>query len=106
MTINVHHLDNNKDVTTMDKSKGGTGMLGITITNKLNGLLATYEKEDTCSQVYNIPTSEAYMKKYGIKGYYGCQVKSYKFYEGNPDKIIAETSSDEQSVTEYYHRLK
>jgi hypothetical protein len=105
MTINVHHLDNNKDLTTMDKNKGGSGLLGINNTNKITGYLATYQKEDECEQILDIPSSKTYMTKYNIKGNYGCQVRGYKFYEGNPDKIIVNTASDEQSIVEYYHRI-
>jgi len=105
MTINVHHLDNNNDLTTMDKSKGGSGLLGITNTNKIKGYLATYQKEDSCEQILDIPSSKDYRTKYNIKGSYGCQGKTYKFYDGNPDKIIVNTMSDEQSVVEYYHRI-
>lgn len=109
LTINVHHLDNNTDVTSMEPSKGGTGLL--IITGRFPGWLANYTTnpliQDAFSDFTDVEQGANYRNKYGILYGDGGLQRDYKFYDTNPDKLIVNiTCGLSSNATEYYHRIK
>ncbi len=109
ITINVHHLDNNTDVTNMDPSKGGTGLLRIT--GRYPGYLATYSKspliQDACNDFTSLDVGKNYRDNYGVKYGSGGLLRDCKFYDANPDKLEVKIECGTSlKSTEYYHRIK